>query len=711
MYAFRSIKGKILFFSGLCFVASIGAVIGYAALAAHDSAKRNALEQAASQATIAALRIQGRIATGLDATQALALAAEGLMQLPDAPPRRDQLIAIQHRMALANQDFLGVWTGWEPDAFDGDDATAAGSDGSTASGRFLPYWNRVGGLHLQAIVADPDAGAWYTASRDTGRITVQDPYTYDMQGAPVTMVSLTAPIRPQAKAVGVAGIDLEAGFLQQLADSVELLGSRADVTLITHSGTIAAKSGAPEFTGKPLRELYADAAEHLRRLEQGRPFHLSDQGWLRIFVPLSFAADGPVWCVNVSLPEAVIYTEARALALRCSLIGLASLAAAMLVLWAIAGMVARPVRETLVAVNRIAEGDLQAQLTPRGRDEVAAVQQAINAMAARLAANIGEIESQVALARDKTVQAEQAMAEAEHARKDAERARAEGLLHAVGRLESVVTGLSATSACIARQVQDIRQGTDVQKQRIAATATAMEEMNATVLEVAHNAGSAAEGSLAARDKAMQGAAVVRESIEAMAMVQARARALRDAMSQLDRQAQSIGAIMTVIDDIADQTNLLALNAAIEAARAGDAGRGFAVVADEVRKLAEKTMHATQEVGDSILAIQKVASDNIASMELAVGGLDEAVERAGHSGEVLQAIVGGTDDSASRIQGIATAAEEQSAASDEIHRAIDEINAVAIETSQGVEASLTAMHELTRLSAELSDLIGELRAEA
>ena len=129
--------------------------------------------------------------------------------------------------------------------------------------------------------------------------------------------------------------------------------------------------------------------------------------------------------------------------------------------------------------------------------------------------------------------------------------------------------------------------------------------------------------------------------------------------------------MTVIEDIADQTNLLALNAAIEAARAGDAGRGFAVVADEVRKLAEKTMNATKEVGQSIRTIQGGTQSNIQSMDVVVRDIEEVAGLSKHSGEVLEGIVAGAEESAGRIQSIAAAAEEQSATSEEINRSVEE----------------------------------------
>ena len=141
------------------------------------------------------------------------------------------------------------------------------------------------------------------------------------------------------------------------------------------------------------------------------------------------------------------------------------------------------------------------------------------------------------------------------------------------------------------------EGARRQTGRIQETSSAIEEMNATLVEVARGAAEAAESAESAAGMAGEGAKAVRRAVEAAKRVSGLSGHLMENMAGLETSAQGIGGIIDVISDIADQTNLLALNAAIEAARAGDAGRGFAVVADEVRKLAEKTMSATgQEIG-------------------------------------------------------------------------------------------------------------------
>ena len=268
--------------------------------------------------------------------------------------------------------------------------------------------------------------------------------------------------------------------------------------------------------------------------------------------------------------------------------------------------------------------------------------------------------------------------------------------------------VAAASEELSAQVEQVSRGAEMQRSRVESTASAMTEMNATVLEVARNAGQASEQSEQTRNKADDGAKLVNKVVQSIRSVNEVTTTLHASMQELGIQAESVGGVMNVISDIADQTNLLALNAAIEAARAGEAGRGFAVVADEVRKLAEKTMQATHEVGGNIEAIQNSARQNIESVANAAKASNEAEELANSSGEALVEIVNLASASSALVASIATAAEEQSAASEEINTAIEEINQVVGETTDGMIQASSAVQELSNMAQELNRVMEELK---
>ena len=289
------------------------------------------------------------------------------------------------------------------------------------------------------------------------------------------------------------------------------------------------------------------------------------------------------------------------------------------------------------------------------------------------------------------------------------RAAQRQILAAADNTAAAVDRLSSAAEELSAQVEQSSRGADEQRAMTIEAATAMEEMNATVMEVARNASSAAASADDAKNHAQNGEHMVEQVVKAIGTIQTHSSKLTENIHSLGMQAAEIGKVMTVITDIADQTNLLALNAAIEAARAGDAGRGFAVVADEVRKLAEKTMLATKEVGDAITSIQKATETNVRDMAQTEKAVHEGTGLAEQAGQALGDIVRIVEATADQVRNIATASEEQSAASEQISRSVDAINRISSETADAMGQSARAITELADLAGQLSVLVGDMRA--
>ena len=332
---------------------------------------------------------------------------------------------------------------------------------------------------------------------------------------------------------------------------------------------------------------------------------------------------------------------------------------------------------------------------------------AIVEMVGALERNIKKAELESQNAQEATVKAEEAMKKAEAAGQEA-KAKAEALLNVAGRLEEVGSVVSSASTQLSAQIEQSDRGAGEAAQRLSEAATAMNEMNATVQEVARNASAASAASADTKDKATAGAQVVERSLRRIESVHQVSLELKDDMTQLNEHARSIDQIMGVISDIADQTNLLALNAAIEAARAGEAGRGFAVVADEVRKLAEKTMASTNDVGNAIKAMQESTAKSTASVDNAVAQIEEATDLANESGRALEEIVTTAETTADQVNAIATASEEQSAASEEINHSILLCNDMSRQIADAMAEAAKAVSGLAREAQELSELIHEMK---
>lgn len=371
-------------------------------------------------------------------------------------------------------------------------------------------------------------------------------------------------------------------------------------------------------------------------------------------------------------------------------------------------MVVNPLIRTQAFAQAVAGGDLERELDVHSKDETGMLADDLRAMVVSLKQSISEAHRKSEEAEKASAEAKEAMGRAEEAARRAESAKREGMLAAANHLESVVEAISSASTELSAQIEQSDKSARHAAERLAEAATAMNEMNSTVQEVAKNASSTAQMSSETKQQASHGAEIVRQSLESTERVHKASLELKTDMDALNRHAESISNIMSMISDIADQTNLLALNAAIEAARAGEAGRGFAVVADEVRKLAEKTMASTNEVGAAVAAIQESTAKSVKSVEDAVEQIAQSTELAQQSGQALEGIVGNADATADQVNAIAAASEEQSAASEEINQSIEEVNRISGEVAQAMGQASMAINDLAAQAQNLSRLIEDMK---
>ena len=240
--------------------------------------------------------------------------------------------------------------------------------------------------------------------------------------------------------------------------------------------------------------------------------------------------------------------------------------------------------------------------------------------------------------------------------------------------------LAAELGSMALLVGNVDNGVEVQRFRLAEVSSAMTQISRAAREVSQRVGDLSDNAEASREKAVTGQEQGKGAVESIDRAKETILHLKRAMDTLGQRASDIGQVMSVINEVADQTNLLALNAAIEAARAGEAGQGFAVVADEVRKLAEKTMSATKEVEEAVLAIQEETRRNMDAVEEAAELSVAGAERAGSAGEFMVEIVKRMEETAEHLRVIRTAAKDQSGSSEQTTSALDEVHEVAERTA-------------------------------
>jgi len=536
-----------------------------------------------------------------------------------------------------------------------------------------------------------------------GEPNVSEPLLSRATNKPVCIVA--APIKSGEQVVGVIYARLDLGKFSENVVAPVKVGQSGYAYMASKAGVVFSHPDKAQILKLKLSDL-----------EWAKPLLTNENGVVQyteggVDKSAIFARDPETgWVSIITVSTADIAKAAGHVRLYSAMFGGLGIVLVCLAIILILNYVLRDLNHCVQFSEAVAAGNLDHNLELARDDELGRLADSLRKMVNSLRDMIGTAQQKTTEAEEQTALARIATTEAEEAKAQAESAKRAGMLHAAQQLETIVEVVTSASTELSAQIEESSRGAENQAARVSETATAMEEMTATVIEVAKNAGQAAETAGSAREKAQDGAGTVGKVVTGMNDVQKQTNQLKSDMALLGKQAEDIGRIMTVITDIADQTNLLALNAAIEAARAGDAGRGFAVVADEVRKLAEKTMSATKEVGDAIGVIQKSTRLNVENVEKSVLLIETATGLAKDSGAALGEIVHLVDSASDQVRSIATASEEQSAASEEINRSIEQVNIISSETSQAMNEAAKAVSELAEQAQMLKALIEKLNQE-
>ncbi|MGE5475473.1 MAG: methyl-accepting chemotaxis protein [Bacteroidales bacterium] len=430
-----------------------------------------------------------------------------------------------------------------------------------------------------------------------------------------------------------------------------------------------------------LNAIKADAAIYIREAEKALQLSRRNEnedarkvmlGECRRAFYDAKAAAGKLVALNASEADRLSH-EANAI-YRITLIEVAATAAAVVVLtlvagWLLRNAIAQPITAISQAMAVLAKGDKSVTIpgTERG-DEVGGMAQAVQVF------------------KDNMLRADALAAEQEAQRAERER-RAHTIERLTGEFQAAVGGLLQSIGSAATQMEDTAQGMSANatqtNQRAMTVAAATEQASANVQTVAT---AAEELSSSIHEIGRQ----VDQSSRIAAATAEEARRTDATVKSLAEASARIGEVVNLINDIASQTNLLALNATIEAARAGDAGKGFAVVAGEVKALANQTAKATDEIGTQIGAVQNATQLAVTAIGSIVGRIDEMTRIAA---------------------AIASAVEEQSAATNEIARNVQQASAGTQQVADAITGVTQAASETGHAAGQVLEAAKSLNAQA
>ncbi len=520
---------------------------------------------------------------------------------------------------------------------------------------------------LNGPYKDSNFGTVYRAALQKSNSTdtvIEDfePYT-PSYGAPASFTG--APIVLDGVKVGVVVFQMPIDTINEVVSSDPGLGETGQMYLVGSDGLMRTDS---RFADESTILSVTVRNDAIHAIEQGQSgvgqFEgMAGEAAMIAYTPLELKGLDWGLCAEVSMAEVLAPIDALRSQIMIAGLIVGSVLSILGLLFATS--ITRPVHKIVEATKAIAGGDLRERLQLNRQDELGDLADSVNLMTDDLASLLSQV---------------------------------------------TATSNEVASAAIqmAASSEEVSHGMSSQQSQTQRVSAAIEEMSASVAEVASKAAQAASIAEEAGEQAREGGTVVGGAVEGMNAISAQVNESASAVKQLGQRGEEIGAVIAVINDIADQTNLLALNAAIEAARAGEHGRGFAVVADEVRKLAERTTKATEEVAQSIRAIQNETGHAVECMELGCTKVDEGVGLAASAGESLGKIVQSSQQVADMIRSIAAAASQQDTASAEIAHSVESIDAVTSETAQGVQQAAAAASSMSARATELQDLVNRFK---
>ncbi len=635
IYTPKTLRARILLSIGslvlLAFAVTIAVITAQATSMQQDVSLQYAKQLAKTHASQTASRVEN----ALDVARGLAQVLRGLKMsgLTD----RTAVDALIKSMLEGNPEFLGVWTCWEPNAFDGKDAQYAGKPAHDATGRYIPYWNRGSGSTVVEPLTDyekPGSGDYYLLAKHSGDETLIEPYTYKVGGKDILMTSVAVPILVDGKFLGVAGVDIPLSSFQSDISKIKLFDN-GFASLVSNTGLYVGDID-PLNVGKFMSGSNLDIQAAIKEgREYSTPF-FSDKlktNVTSIYVPVRMGATKTPWSLVATVADDEVLAGVNRLRWTAIVLGGVSFVVVSLGLNVLmTRMVLRPIGgEPDVAseiVGRVAYGDLTADIVVAPQDNNSILRQL------------------------------------KHMQRS--------LTDVVASVRAGSKGVADASAEIAQGNNDLSARTENQASALEETSASMNELSATVKQNANNARQANQLAVQASAVAAKGGEIVGQVVSTMKGINASSLKIAD--------------IIQVIDGIAFQTNILALNAAVEAARAGDQGRGFAVVASEVRSLAGRSADAAKE-------IKTLINDSVEKVEKGSTLVDEA---GATMTDVVESIRRLTD-----IMGeISAASGEQASGVDQISEAVVQMEHVTQQNAALVEQMAAAAGSLRTQADEL-----------
>ena len=594
-----SLKLRMLMAIGLATFIVLGTIITYVSLSVRDTASEQAMRVAKLGVDRSSASLQLKLEEALQSAKALAQALQGA-KTDNATLERNTVISMLKQVLREHPDFLGLWTCWEPEAFDGKDDMFAESANHDQTGRFVPYVYRSNGqvsvTPLEGY-SKSGAGDYYLRAKREGHPVVLEPFTYEVAGKDVLMTTITVPIKEQGRFVGAIGVDLGLRALAQIVGDIDMKGETFLSVLSQEGKYIAHENSAVQ--GKMATNEHSWMQEYMDDLKNARPFTLVNQSDVfdekayRVARPFSIGETGTSWTVMATMPVSQVMAQANALIRTTTVAGITGFAAIALAVFFLSRSIANPIGRIVASLSSGSEQ------TSSAASQVSSTSQSLaegsNEQASSLeetSSSLEEMSSQVKHNAENAGEAEQAVNKG--------RSEVEGGVQAMDKMSQAIheiKGSSEETSKIIKTIDDIAFQT-----------------NLLALNAAVEAARAGE--------AGKGFAVVAEEVRNLA--QRSAEAAKNTSELIEKSQVSAENGVAVVDDVSQRLT-----------RIQESVQQVETLVKEIAAASKEQAQGIDQVNTAVSEMDKVVQQNASDSEETASAAQELSSQAAEMDKVVR----------------------------------------------------------------------------